>query len=125
MTAEKNTALLRNAEISQQMELVRQEMRRQEAEMNELLNKTARIEDYDEKLKEYKKMEGQLKNTIVDLEEQMVDKNKVLLAAAFLSSRRVYCAFYFAEHQDASITVGGYEEDAATGAEDAWESELS
>lgn len=59
------------------MELVRQEMRRQETEMNELLNKTARIEDYDEKLKEYKKVENQLKNTVVDLEDQLAEKNKV------------------------------------------------
>ncbi|CAH1108960.1 unnamed protein product [Psylliodes chrysocephalus] len=52
VTSEKNTTLLRNAEISQQMELVRQDMRRQEKEMHELLNKLTSLEEDNLKLKE-------------------------------------------------------------------------
>lgn len=71
--------MLRNAEISQQMELVKQETRRQEHEMNDLL---ARIQQLDEENRRYMEMESRgiehdLKNKVSVLEEQLTDKNKV------------------------------------------------
>lgn len=77
VTSEKNTALLRNAEISQQMEMVKQQMRRQENEMNDLLTKLGSLEDENNKLKESKILEQKLNGNIADLEEQMAEKNKV------------------------------------------------
>ncbi|RZC32920.1 golgin subfamily A member 1 [Asbolus verrucosus] len=76
VTAEKNTALLRNAEISQQMELVKQEKRRQESEMTELLNKLMQVEDENKKHNESKSLEQQLRNNIAELEDQISEKNK-------------------------------------------------
>ncbi|XP_017773071.1 PREDICTED: golgin subfamily A member 1 isoform X2 [Nicrophorus vespilloides] len=78
VTAEKNTALLRNAEISQQMELAKQETRRQETEMNDLLNKIGQLEEENKqfKEKETKGIEQELRNTVAVLEEQLSDKNK-------------------------------------------------
>lgn len=79
MTSEKNTALLRNAEISQQMELAKQESRRLESEMTELMNKLTSIEDENKvyKEKENKGIEQELRNNLAVLEEQISDKNKV------------------------------------------------
>lgn len=79
MTSEKNTALLRNAEISQQMELAKQESRRQESETQELLNKLANLEDENKsyKEKENKGIEQELRSNLAVLEEQISDKNKV------------------------------------------------
>lgn len=77
MTAEKNTALLRNAEVSQQMELIKQEKRRQESEMNDLLHKLSQLEEESKKHTESKQLEKELRNNIVDLEEQISEKNKV------------------------------------------------
>lgn len=81
VTAEKNTALLRNAEISQQMEIAKQETRRQESEMNDLLNKINQLEDDNNKYKEKetKGVEQELRNTVTILEEQLADKNKVFI----------------------------------------------
>ncbi|XP_066139254.1 golgin subfamily A member 1 isoform X2 [Euwallacea fornicatus] len=78
VTSEKNTALLRNAEVSQQMELVKQEMRRQESDMKELAEKVTILEQENSTLKEIKNMEQKLNNSIVDLEEQMLEKNKTI-----------------------------------------------
>lgn len=71
--------MLRNAEISQQMEFVKQETRRQENEMNDLLNKIQLLEDENLKYKEKecKGIEQDLRNKITVLEEQLSDKNKV------------------------------------------------
>lgn len=79
VTSEKNAALLRNAEISQQMEIVRQDMRRQESEMSELLNRITHIEEENKryKEKENKGVEQQLRANIIDLEDQLNEKNKV------------------------------------------------
>lgn len=77
MTSEKNTALLRNAEISQQMELVKQEMRRQEGDMNELLNKLTQLEEENNKLKESTLIQQKLNKNIAELEDQVSEKNKV------------------------------------------------
>lgn len=77
MTSEKNTALLRNAEISQKMELVKQDMRSQEREMNDLLNKLTMLEDENKKLKDNMALEQKLQNTISELEVQISEKNKV------------------------------------------------
>lgn len=79
MTSEKNTALLRNAEISQQMELVKQDMRRQQQDMKELLDKLATLEHENLVLKESKHMEEKLNSSVVELEEQLSEKNKVVL----------------------------------------------
>ncbi|KAJ3655166.1 hypothetical protein Zmor_014303 [Zophobas morio] len=76
VTAEKNTALLRNAEISQQMELVKQEKRRQESEMTDLLNKVVQLEDENKKHIEVKVLEQELRNSVTELEEQLSEKNK-------------------------------------------------
>lgn len=72
--------MLRNAEISQQMELVKQDTRRQEIEMNDLLGKIQSLEDENRKYKEkdMKGIEQELKNKITVLEEQLSDKNKVI-----------------------------------------------
>ncbi|KAF7269360.1 golgin 97 [Rhynchophorus ferrugineus] len=78
VTSEKNTALLRNAEISQQMEMVKQQMRRQENEMNDLLTKLAALEDENGKLKGSEALEQKLNSNIADLEEQMAEKNKTI-----------------------------------------------
>ncbi|CAH0557860.1 unnamed protein product [Brassicogethes aeneus] len=75
VTTEKNTTLLRNAEISQQMEMVKQKMKRQEQEMNELLNKLLNLEEENSKLKDSKSIEKQLRDNIVELEEQISEKN--------------------------------------------------
>lgn len=79
MTSEKNDALLRNAEISQQMEIVKQNMRRQECEMNELLSRVTQIEEENKRYldKESKGIEQQLRSCISELEEQLLEKNKV------------------------------------------------
>lgn len=79
VTTEKNTALLRNAEISQQMELVKMNMKRQEQEMTDLLNKLGQLEEENVKLKDSKTVEKQLRDTIVELEDQISEKNKVSL----------------------------------------------
>ncbi|KAJ8960902.1 hypothetical protein NQ318_020201 [Aromia moschata] len=76
VTSEKNTALLRNAEVSQQMELVKQNMRRQETDMNDMLSKLAHLEDENNKLKETKLIEQKLRNSIAELEDQVLEKNK-------------------------------------------------
>ncbi|XP_019871263.1 golgin subfamily A member 1 [Aethina tumida] len=76
VTTEKNTALLRNAEISQQMELVKMNMKRQEQEMTDLLNKLGQLEEENVKLKDSKTVEKQLRDTIVELEDQISEKNK-------------------------------------------------
>ncbi|KAK9709586.1 GRIP domain [Popillia japonica] len=80
VTSEKNTALLRNAEISQQMELAKQESRRLESEMTELMNKLTSIEDENKvyKEKENKGIEQELRNNLAVLEEQISDKNKTI-----------------------------------------------
>ncbi|GJQ81087.1 hypothetical protein Trydic_g14260 [Trypoxylus dichotomus] len=80
VTSEKNAALLRNAEISQQMELAKQESRRQEDEMTELMNKLASLEEENRifKEKEKKGIEQELKNNVTILEEQISDKNKTI-----------------------------------------------
>jgi golgin subfamily A protein 1 len=77
VTAEKNTALLRNAEISQQMELVKQEKRRQESEMTDLINKLMQVEDENKKHNEGKALEQDLRNHVAELEDQISEKNKV------------------------------------------------
>lgn len=79
VTSEKNAALLRNAEISQQMEIVKQDMRRQESEMTELLNRITQTEEENKKYKEIKGVEQQLRANIVELEDQLSEKNKVSL----------------------------------------------
>lgn len=84
MTSEKNTALLRNAEISQQMELVKQDMRRQEQDVKELLDKLATLERENLVLKESKNMEEKLNSSLVELEEQLSEKNKVVSLDAFV-----------------------------------------
>ncbi|VEN39077.1 unnamed protein product [Callosobruchus maculatus] len=76
VTSEKNSALLRNAEVSQQIELIKQDMRRQEREMNDLMNKLAQLEDENAKLKESVLVEQKLRNNISELEEQISEKNK-------------------------------------------------
>jgi golgin subfamily A protein 1 len=76
VTAEKNTALLRNAEISQQMELVKQEKRRQESEMTDLINKLMQVEDENKKHNEGKVLEQDLRNHVAELEGQISEKNK-------------------------------------------------
>ncbi|KAK9870441.1 hypothetical protein WA026_008008 [Henosepilachna vigintioctopunctata] len=76
VTSEKNATLLRNAEISQQIELIKQEKRRQDSELNELLNKMNQLENEHTKLKENELIEKQMKNKIIDLEEQLSEKNK-------------------------------------------------
>ncbi|CAG9771987.1 unnamed protein product [Ceutorhynchus assimilis] len=78
VTSEKNTALLRNAEISQQMELVKQDMRRQEKEMKDLSKKMTALEDENASLKDIRNIEQKLNGTIVDLEEQLSEKNKTI-----------------------------------------------
>lgn len=84
MTAEKNSALVRNAEISQQMEMAKQESRRLETETNEL---SSRISQLEGEIKAYREKESknpkqELKNRIASLEEQLEDKNKVLSLSA-------------------------------------------
>ncbi|EFA04056.1 golgin subfamily A member 1 isoform X1 [Tribolium castaneum] len=76
VTAEKNTALLRNAEVSQQMEIIKQEKRRQEGEMNDLLGKLSQLEEESRKHNESKAMELELRNNIAELEDQISEKNK-------------------------------------------------
>uniref|UniRef100_A0A1Y1KKD8 Golgin subfamily A member 1 n=1 Tax=Photinus pyralis TaxID=7054 RepID=A0A1Y1KKD8_PHOPY len=80
VTSEKNAALLRNAEISQQMEIAKQECRRQDTEMTELVNKISALEGEMKifKDKEAKSVEQDLKNTIIRLEEQVTEKNKTI-----------------------------------------------
>lgn len=85
VTSEKNTALLRNAEISQQMELVKQDMRRQEQDMKELLDKLATLERENLVLKESKNMEEKLNSSLVEMEEQLSEKNKVVSLDALYS----------------------------------------
>lgn len=81
VTSEKNAALLRNAEVSQQMEIVKQDLRRQENEMSEFLNRITQLEEENKmyKDKETKGIEQELKNTILVLEDQLSDKNKVFI----------------------------------------------
>lgn len=60
------------------MELVRQDMRRQEKEMHELLNKLTSLEEDNLKLKESIHVEQRLRNSISELEDQIAEKNKVI-----------------------------------------------
>ncbi|KAK5646660.1 hypothetical protein RI129_005124 [Pyrocoelia pectoralis] len=80
VTSEKTAALLRNAEISQQMEMTKQDCRRQDIEMTELVNKITVLEGEMKifKDKEAKSVEQDLKNTIIRLEEQVTEKNKTI-----------------------------------------------
>ncbi|KAF5306416.1 hypothetical protein FQA39_LY08925 [Lamprigera yunnana] len=80
VTSEKNIALLRNAEISQQMEMAKQECRRQDVEINDFVNKISTLEDEIKKYKENetKSVEQDLKSTISRLEEQLTEKNKAI-----------------------------------------------
>lgn len=103
--SEKDAALLRNAQISQDIEIVKQENRQQEVENTELHSRVENLEgDLVDKvketeqaaatLKEYQqkvarleeversreKLEGNeriLKSSLLDLEEQLSEKNKV------------------------------------------------
>ncbi|XP_031841746.1 uncharacterized protein LOC116431021 isoform X2 [Nomia melanderi] len=103
---EKDTALLRNAQVSQDIEIVKQENRRQEVENTELLNrvdslennlqsKTKEMEETIVKLEETKQRmseleEGEqnreklernekvLKSSLMDLEEQLNEKTKTI-----------------------------------------------
>lgn len=61
------------------MEIVKQNMRRQESEMNDLLNRIVQIEEENKKYKEKesKGIEQQLRTAIVELEDRLVEKNKV------------------------------------------------
>lgn len=63
------------------MELVKQETRRQESEMNDLLNRLQFLEEENKKFKdkESRGIEQELKNNLTVLEEQLSDKNKVTL----------------------------------------------
>lgn len=81
VTSEKNSTLLRNAEISQQMEMAKRDMRQQEMEMSELTSKISLLEEENKryKSKENKTVEQELKGTISNLEDQLMDKNKVSL----------------------------------------------
>lgn len=112
MTSEKNTALLRNAEISQQMELVKQDMRRQEQDMKELLDKLATLEREYLLLKESKNMEEKLNSSIVELEEQLSEKNKVVSLYSLYSIWLIYC--YFADYKNVAIETGRPEKNPAT-----------
>ncbi|CAG9840539.1 unnamed protein product [Diabrotica balteata] len=76
VTSEKNTVLLRNAEISQQMELVKQDMRRLEREMTDHLNKLNTLEEENDKLKDSVLVEQRLRKNILELEDQIMEKNK-------------------------------------------------
>lgn len=69
---------MRNAEISQQMEMIKQKMRRQESEMNDLINKIGNLEDENSKLKESRIIEQKLNSSITDLEDQVAEKNKTI-----------------------------------------------
>jgi len=102
---EKDAALLRNAQVSQDIEIVRQENRQQEIENIELQNRIENLEDdlvdkvkeaektaitlkeFEEKLVILKEAEHNrekleeneriLKSSLLDLEEQLSEKNKV------------------------------------------------
>ncbi|XP_056630414.1 golgin subfamily A member 1 [Diorhabda sublineata] len=76
VTSEKNTTLVRNAEISQQMELVKQEMRQLEREMSEHLNRLSNLEEENTKLKDSVQIEQRLRKNIEELQEQIAEKNK-------------------------------------------------
>lgn len=103
---EKDAALLRNAQVSQDIEIVKQENRQQGIENIELQNRLENLEDdliskekeleqaaitlkeFEEKIAkleetEYnrEKLEGNekiLKSSLLDLEEQLIEKNKVI-----------------------------------------------
>ncbi|XP_057651374.1 golgin subfamily A member 1 [Diorhabda carinulata] len=76
VTSEKNTTLVRNAEISQQMELVKQEIRQLEREMSEHLNRLSNLEEENTKLKDSVQIEQRLRKNIEELQEQIAEKNK-------------------------------------------------
>ncbi|CAH1977301.1 unnamed protein product [Acanthoscelides obtectus] len=78
VTSEKNSALVRNAEVSQQIELIKQDMRRQERETNELMNKLTQLEEENAKLKQGVSLQQKLMNNINELEEQISEKNKTI-----------------------------------------------
>ncbi|KAL6259950.1 hypothetical protein P5V15_009859 [Pogonomyrmex californicus] len=103
---EKDTALLRNAQISQDIEIVKQENRQQKIENMELQNKMESLEDelvnkiregkqtmstlkeFEQKIakleeveRNREKLEGnekKLKNNLLDLEDQLNEKNKTI-----------------------------------------------
>ncbi|KAH0947290.1 hypothetical protein HN011_001875 [Eciton burchellii] len=103
---EKDAALLRNAQVSQDIEIAKQENRQQEIENIELQNRVENLEDdlvdkvkeaekaaitlkeFEEKLAELEeaeynreKLEGNeriLKSSLLDLEEQLNEKNKTI-----------------------------------------------
>lgn len=71
---------MRNAEISQQVEIVKQESRHKENEISELLGKVQHLEGTLQEMKELEikaNTENDLRSHIADLEEQLVEKNKV------------------------------------------------
>lgn len=73
------------------MEIVRQETRRQENEVTDLLNKISQLEEENKvyKEKETKGIEQELRNNIIVLEEQLSDKNKVNLFIYFKSNEKI------------------------------------
>lgn len=104
---EKDAALLRNAQVSQDIEIVKQENRQQGIENielqnrlenleDDLVNKTKEVEQAAITLKEFEqkvakleeaecnreKLQGNeriLKSSLLDLEEQLIEKNKVII----------------------------------------------
>lgn len=80
-SSERNVALLRNAEISQQMEIVKQDSRHKENEISDLLSKVTHLENTLKEMKELEikaNTENDLRSYIADLEEQVQEKNKVI-----------------------------------------------
>lgn len=61
------------------MELVKQDMRSQEREMNDLLNKLSSLEHENSRIKDSLALEHKLQKNIADLEDQIAEKNKVSL----------------------------------------------
>lgn len=71
---------MRNAEISQQMEIIKQDSRHKENEITELLGKVAQLELLVKEMKALESkvnVENELRTQVAELEEQLADKNKV------------------------------------------------
>lgn len=66
------------------MELVKQEMRRQEKDVKELMKKLASLEEENSSLKESRNVEQKLNSSIMDLEDQLSEKNKVKHVITFI-----------------------------------------
>ncbi|XP_022249805.1 golgin subfamily A member 1-like isoform X2 [Limulus polyphemus] len=83
VTQEKDSLMIRNAERSNQLELVRQELRelKMQQETEEVQGKERKIDEFEKQATQHVELSArvlELKSVVEDLEEQLADRNKTI-----------------------------------------------